>query len=130
MANFKKRITGYNKMVLDKTQIDKCGNNYVIFSIDTDNNNINYIISRHNIKQFYKKILPLYKDNETIDIKEVILLLQDDIYSIYNTKVSQKRIPQILLNLLIINKLIKSDDGIDFLILKNATHLDNFINTL
>lgn len=131
MANFKPRIKGYNKLVINNTEIDQCMDNYIIFSIDTEQKNINYTINKKHIKNFYNKILCLFNEKgKTFSIKETYELLDDDIYSIYKTKVSQKRIPQILLNILILNNLLKSEDGIDFTTTKSKETIISFLNTL
>lgn len=129
MANIKPKKNGYYKIVKEQTDIDSCGDNLIIFSVDTDYNNINYVISKKNYKEYLTKLLYLF-DKKTFEKKEILEVLETDIYNIYKTKVSLKRIPQILLNVLVINDLIYSDNGFDYKIKAQKKDFINFINKI
>lgn len=129
MANIKPKVNGFYKDIITKTEIDECGKNLILFSIDNDLRNINYVISKDLYKELINKIMPLFENNVNT-INEVSKVLEEDIYKIYKTKVSKKRVPQLLLNSLVLNKLMYSDNFVDYELKVSKKKILNFINKI
>lgn len=128
MSNYKPKKTGMYKIITKETDVDFCGDNLILFSIDVDLKNINYVISKDNFKRYTKLLQNLFITNTIIELKDAITLLENDIYNIYKTKVSQKRIPQIILNILVKEKFLYTDNGVDYEIKGKEKDLENIIN--
>lgn len=114
MANYKPKITGYYNKIIENTEINKCKNNYIFFSIDTESKHINYIINEENIKNFLQLIIKEINSKPHIQIKEIITLMKEDVYKVYKTKVAEKRVPLLILNFLVIINVLYTDNGVDF----------------
>lgn len=126
MANYKQKKTGLYDLIRESTEVDVCGDNLITFSIDVDLRYINYMISKNNFKKYLNKLQKIF-ENEKITIKEIKDILDNDIYETYKTRVSQKRIPQILLNLLVKENYLYSDNLIDYEIKKTKKDLNKLI---
>lgn len=113
MANYKAKLTNFYKEIMENTEINKCGENYIFFSIDTNFKHINYIINEKVFESYIRKIESCF-NKDIIELKEIIDILKEDIYKIYKTRVSEKRIPQIILNILVKTSVLYSDNGVDF----------------
>lgn len=118
MANLKKRKTGLNKVIKKKTSVDICGDNLIIFSINDDLENINYLIKKKDLKKFLLLIKQLFK-NKMLSYKNVEDVLEEEIYKIYQTKVAQRKISIILLNILVLEGFLNSNDGVDYKVIGN-----------
>lgn len=129
MANYKKRLTGFHETIIKNTEVDNCKDNIIVFTIDSDNKHINYTLNKKTLKNYIKKIYPLLK-NDIIIKKEVISLLEDDIYSIYKTKVAMQRIPQIILNIFVIWNILDTDDGIDYTCLNKNIQIEDIYKNI
>lgn len=127
ISNFKKKKINLYSVILKKTEIDICKNNLIIFSIDNDLKYINYMITKDNFKKYLLIMREsLQKDN--IELKDIQNILEKEIYSVYKTKVAQKRIPQILLNILVLENFLYSDNCIEYEVKQNIKNLDKIIN--
>ena len=118
MANLKKRKTGLNKIIKKKTSIDVCGDNLIIFSINDDLENINYLIKKKDLKKFLLLIEHMFK-NKILSYKDVENVLEEEIFKVYKTKVSQRKISNILLNMLVLEGYLNSNDGVDYKVIGN-----------
>lgn len=128
MSNYKPKKTKMYEIITKETEVDFCGDNLIIFSIDIDLKNINYVISKDDFKKYIKSLQNLLITNTIIELKDAITLLEKDIYNIYKTKVSQKRIPQIILNILVKEKFLYTDNGVNYEIKGKEKDLENIIN--
>lgn len=128
MSNFKSKKTGLYQRIKNESEIDICGGNLILFSIDIDLKNINYVISKDNFKKYIKLLEVLFVKDEIIELKTARELLEKDIYITYKTKVSQKRIPQILLNVLVMEDFLYTDNGVDFEFKGKNKDLNKIIN--
>lgn len=113
MANYKKRKTGLNKIIKKKTSIDICGENLIIFSVNDDLDNINYLINKKVLKRFIGLIEHLF-ENKILSYKDVEKILEGEIYRIYHTKVAQRKISIIILNILVLEGYLYSNDCVDY----------------
>lgn len=114
----------YLEDIIKYTTIDKHRNNLLIRTVDLKKEYINYIIDIDLFKSYVEKILIYCKDKENIDIQEIENLLKDDIYQIYKTKVSTKRIPILIFNIFVLLKYFDCDNGILYIKKRELNYKD------
>ena len=126
MANYKERRKDLYEIIIKETEVDKSNDNLITFSIDSDLKYINYLITKNNFKKYLNMLNPLFMQ-KTINIQNAQDILKDVIYEVYKTKVSQKRIPQILLNILVKEDFLHTDDAYDYQVKGNIKILQKII---
>lgn len=126
MANYKERRKDLYEIIIKETEVDKSNDNLITFSIDSDLKYINYLITKNNFKKYLTMLNPLFMQ-KTINIQNAQDILKDVIYEVYKTKVSQKRIPQILLNILVKEDFLHTDDAYDYQVKGNIEILQKII---
>lgn len=127
MGRKRKKATGLYEKIKQNTfyTYNEKERNYLLSSIDSKEKKINYIVSEDLFNKILKKILEYMNIGGKITIQEATEILFNDIYCIYKTKVSTVRIPLLVMNILVSEGFLYSDNNYDY-ILKNCQLDINF----
>lgn len=131
MANIKKRRTGLYRELKKNTSVDICLNNLIIFTINEDIKNINYVVTKKNAKLFILKIedfINTLSKEDCFTYKDISEILKDDIYKVYKTKVSQINLTIALLNFLVKEEYLYSDDSYTYKAYKKKVSIEDIFN--
>ena len=131
MGRVHKKKTKFYQKIIDNTACIKTGNSYLLRSIDTKEKIINYIIHEELFFSCINKIIEYAKFSGEITIYEASNLLYAEIYKIYKTKISTVRLPLLLLNVLVKENILYSDNNEDYILkgsISNFTkcYIDDF----
>ncbi|QUH22097.1 hypothetical protein [Alkaliphilus sp. B6464] len=117
MGRRHQKITGFHTTLMQNTSFDFAGGeNILINSISLKGKILNYVIKIELFKQYVDIIFDIVSIEGEITHKEIIEILFSDIYKIYKTKVATKRIPFLILNLLVEEGLLYTDNGEDYIL--------------
>jgi len=128
MGREHKKVTGFYPIIIKKTFFDNNGNNFLLRTIDTKEKVINYIIPEELLNPYVKKICEYVIITGEITHKEANELLFKDIFPVYKTKVATVRIPLLILNTMVKEGLLYSDNNEDYKLIKNQEVLKQWFD--
>jgi len=118
MGRRRKKLTGFYPTIVEKTSCEKLEDNFLVRTVDRKQNPINYVISHELFAQYMLKILEYVAITGEITHDEARETLYKDIFSVYKTKVSTVRISLLLLNVLVKEGILYSDNNEDYKLVK------------
>ena len=127
MGRRRKKLTGFHSTILQKTSFDKNENNFLLKTIDTKEKTINYIVPEHLLKFYIEKIMEYIIITGEITHKEAIEVLFKDIFSVYKTKVATVRISLLILNMMVKEELLYSDNNEDYKLVRSPEVLKQWL---
>mgnify|MGYP000894998040 CR=1 FL=1 len=119
MGRSRKKLSGFYQTILQKTSYEKSETNFLLKTVDTKEKNINYIVPEHLLKIYVEKILEYVIIAGEITHEEATEVLFKDIYAVYKTKVATVRISLSILNMMVKEELLYSDNNEDYKLIKN-----------
>lgn len=119
MGRRRRKPTGFYPVIMEHTSCEKLENNYLLQTVDHKKNAINYIVSFDLFPYYVLKILEYVAITGEITHEEARETLYDDVFSVYKTKVSTVRISLLILNFLVKEGILYSDDNEEYRLVKN-----------
>jgi hypothetical protein len=119
MGRSRKKLTGFHQTILQKTSFEKSETNFLLKTVDTKGKVINYIVPEYLLKSYIEKIMEYAIITGEITHREAIEVLFKDIFSVYKTKVATVRVTLLILNMMVKEELLYSDNNEDYKLIKN-----------
>lgn len=119
MGRTHKKVTGFHPVILQKTNVENLDKNFLLQTVNTKKKPINYVIPSHLLRTYMQKLLEYIAIAGEITHKEATDLLFKDIYSVYKKKVATVRIPLLLLNMLVKEEILYSDNSEDYFLVQS-----------
>lgn len=126
------KLTGFYPTIMQKTSCERLETNFLLNTVDTKSKTINYVIPNQLMAAYTEKIIDYIVITGEITHDETIELLFDDIFPVYKKKVATVRIPLLILNMLVINGILYSDNNEDYKLVKSQVEVrewfDDFLS--
>ena len=130
MGRSRKKLTDFYQTIIQRTSFEKNENNFLLTTIDRKGMTINYIIPENLLKIYVEKIMEYVIITGKITHEEATEVLFKDIYTVYKTKVATVRISLLILNMMVKEKLLYSDNNEDYKLIKSPESLKEWICNL
>lgn len=117
------KLTGFYPTIMQKTSCERLETNFLLNTVDTKSKTINYVIPNQLMAAYTEKIIDYIVITGEITHDETIELLFDDIFPVYKKKVATVRIPLLILNMLVINGILYSDNNEDYKLVKSQVEV-------
>lgn len=130
MGRSRKKLTDFYQTIIQRTSFEKNENNFLLTTIDRKRMTINYIIPENLLKIYVEKIMEYVIIAGEITHEEATEVLFKDIYTVYKTKVATVRISLLILNMMVKEKLLYSDNNEDYKLIKSPESLKEWICNL
>lgn len=130
MGRSRKKLTDFYQTIIQRTSFEKNENNFLLTTIDRKGMTINYIIPENLLKIYVEKIMEYVIITGEITHEEATEVLFKDIYTVYKTKVATVRISLLILNMMVKEKLLYSDNNEDYKLIKSPESLKEWICNL
>jgi len=130
MGRSRKKLTDFYQTIIQRTSFEKNENNFLLTTIDRKGMTINYIIPENLLKIYVEKIMEYVIITGEITHEEATEVLFKDIYTVYKTKVATVRISLLILNMMVKEKLLYSDNNEDYKLIKSPESLKEWICSL
>lgn len=122
------KLTGFYPTIMQKTSCERLETNFLLNTVDTKSKTINYVIPNQLMAAYTEKIIDYIVITGEITHDETIELLFDDIFPVYKKKVATVRIPLLILNMLVINGILYSDNNEDYKLVKSQVEVREWFN--
>jgi hypothetical protein len=130
MGRSRKKLTDFYQTIVQRTSFEKNENNFLLTTIDRKGKTINYIIPENLLKIYVEKIMEYVIITGEITHEEAIEVLFKDIYAVYKTKVATVRISLLILNMMVKEELLYSDNNEDYKLIKSPESLKEWFCNL
>jgi len=130
MGRSRKKLTDFYQTIIQRTSFKKNENNFLLTTIDRKGKTINYIIPENLLKIYVEKIMEYVIITGEITHEEATEVLFKDIYAVYKTKVATVRISLLILNMMVKEELLYSDNNEDYKLIKSPESLKEWICNL
>lgn len=130
MGRSRKKLTDFYQTIIQRTSFEKNENNFLLTTIDRKGKIINYIIPENLLKIYVEKIMEYVIITGEITHEEATEVLFKDIYAVYKTKVATVRISLLILNMMVKEELLYSDNNEDYKLIKSPESLKEWICNL
>lgn len=130
MGRSRKKLTDFYQTIIQRTSFEKNENNFLLTTIDRKGKTINYIIPENLLKIYVEKIMEYVIITGEITHEEATEVLFKDIYAVYKTKVATVRISLLILNMMVKEELLYSDNNEDYKLIKSPEFLKEWICNL
>lgn len=130
MGRSRKKLTDFYQTIIQRTSFEKNENNFLLTTIDRKGKTINYIIPENLLKIYVEKIMEYVIITGEITHEEATEVLFKDIYAVYKTKVATVRISLLILNMMVKEELLYSDNNKDYKLIKSPESLKEWICNL
>lgn len=130
MGRSRKKLTDFYQTIIQRTSFEKNENNFLLTTIDRKGKTINYIIPENLLKIYVEKIMEYVIITGEITHEEATEVLFKDIYAVYKTKVATVRISLLILNMMVKEELLYSDNNEDYKLIKSPESLKEWICNL
>lgn len=130
MGRNRKKLTDFYQTIIQRTSFEKNENNFLLTTIDRKGMTINYIIPENLLKIYVEKIMEYVIITGEITHEEATEVLFKDIYTVYKTKVATVRISLLILNMMVKEELLYSDNNEDYKLIKSPESLKEWICSL
>jgi len=130
MGRSRKKLTDFYQTIIQRTSFEKNENNFLLTTIDRKGMTINYIIPENLLKIYVEKIMEYVIITGEITHEEATEVLFKDIYAVYKTKVATVRISLLILNMMVKEELLYSDNNEDYKLIKSPESLKEWIYNL
>ena len=127
MGRSRKKLTDFYQTIVQRTSFEKNENNFLLTTIDRKGKIINYIIPENLLKIYVEKIMEYVIITGEITHEEATEVLFKDIYAVYKTKVATVRISLLILNMMVKEELLYSDNNEDYKLIKSPESLKEWI---
>lgn len=130
MGRSRKKLTDFYQTIIQRTSFEKNENNFLLTTIDRKGKTINYIIPENLLKIYVEKIMEYVIITGEITHEEATEVLFKDIYAVYKTKVATVRISLLILNMMVKEEFLYSDNNEDYKLIKSPESLKEWICNL
>lgn len=130
MGRSRKKLTDFYQTIIQRTSFEKNEKNFLLTTIDRKGKTINYIIPENLLKIYVEKIMEYVIITGEITHEEATEVLFKDIYAVYKTKVATVRISLLILNMMVKEELLYSDNNEDYKLIKSPESLKEWICNL
>lgn len=118
MGRKRKKVTNFYPEIIQNTSCEKLETNYLLQTVDTNKKTINYVVPHEIFHRYVLKVLEYSFISGKITHEEAREILYKDIFSIYKTKISVVRISLLILNFLVKEEILYSDDNEEYKLIK------------
>lgn len=124
MGRKRRKVSGFYPIILQKTSFEKNeNNNFLLKTVDKNEKPINYIVPQHLLQLYIEKMIEYVIIAGEITHEEATELLFKDIFTAYKTKISTTRISLLILNMMVKEGLLFSDDNEEYKLIKSPEEL-------